>query len=233
MELSSLSPDVDTCACEVAPEAIPGIMGFSSVEVPRTTIHLIESNAAARASAFRLFSELGYHCEIYSTVDELMNFQPTSGILLVHEEPDGALISEALRRTREVGLPLMLVGCAKNPTTEMVVAAMHKGAQFYFELPFDPRKMEPALASLSAKSKAEQRSLELRAAARAKTERLSPREREVIGFVVEGHSNKSIARLLGLSPRTVEIHRTKAMSRLDVQNSSEAVRTWLIGNGNL
>lgn len=231
--MSSISPDADGYACEVALDAIPGMLDFSSADTQRTTIHIIESNASARASAFRLFSQLGYHCEIYSTVDELVSFQPTSGILLVHEGPGGDLVSEALMRTRAIGLPLMVVGCANNPTTEMVVAAMHQGAQFYFELPLDPRKIGPVLAKLAEQNRANQQSIELRATARAKVERLSPREREVIGFVVEGHSNKSIARLLGLSPRTIEIHRTKAMTRLGVQNSSEAVRVWLIGSGNL
>jgi DNA-binding CsgD family transcriptional regulator len=88
-------------------------------------------------------------------------------------------------------------------------------------------------AKLTEVSKSLQQSNEMRAAARAKVMRLTPREREVIGLVVEGNSNKSIARLLSLSPRTVEIHRTKAMSRLGVQNSSEAVRVWLIGSENL
>jgi len=231
MDMSSLSPVVDDSACEVAFEEIPGMLGFSSAEAQRTTIHIIESNVSARASAFRLFSQLGYHCEIYASLDELVNFQPTSGILLVRDGPDGDLVYEALKRIQAAGLPLMVIGCAESPTTSMVASAMHAGAQFYFELPFDAHKIGPVLAKLAATSKVEQQSSELRANARAKVERLSPREREVIGYVVEGHSNKSVARLLGLSPRTIEIHRTKAMSRLGVQNSSEAVRVWLIGNG--
>lgn len=231
--MSSLSPDADGYVCEVALDAIPGMLDFSSADAQRPTIHIVESNASERASAFRLFSQLGYHCEIYSAVDELVSFQPTSGIILVHEGPSGDLVSEALRRTGAIGLPLMVIGCARNPTTEMVVAAMHQGAQFYFELPLDLRKIGPVLAKLVEENKTNQHLLELRATARAKVDRLSPRERQVIGFVVEGHSNKSIARLLGLSPRTIEIHRTKAMTRLNVQNSSEAVRVWLIGSGNL
>ena len=231
--MSSLSSGLDDFACDVAPEAIPGLLDYSLAPAPRMTIHIIESNAAARASAFRLFSQLGYHCEIYSTVEELMSYQPTSGILLIDEGAGGDLVVTALKRIWEVGLPLMVVGCAKNPTIDMVVAAMHAGAHYYLELPFDARKIGPVFAKLTEVSKSLQQSNEMRAAARAKVMRLTPREREVIGLVVEGNSNKSIARLLSLSPRTVEIHRTKAMSRLGVQNSSEAVRVWLIGSENL
>ena len=230
MEMTSFLPDADAAAYEVAIETIPGILDFSCAEVQRTTIHIVESNAAARAGAFRLLTQLGYHCEIYSTVDELMSYHPASGILLVHEGPGGDLVGMALKRTRESGLPLMVVGCAKNPTTEMVVTAMNAGAQFYFELPFDPRKIGPVLTDLSNANKIKQQSNEMRAAARSRVGLLSPRERQVLGLVVEGNSSKVIARLLGLSPRTVEIHRTRAMSRLGVQNASQAVRIWLIGN---
>ena len=53
---------------------------------------------------------------------------------------------------------------------------------------------------------------------------LSPREREVLGLLVAGKPNKLIARDLGLSPRTVEVHRARLMARLGVGSLAEAVR---------
>ena len=57
------------------------------------------------------------------------------------------------------------------------------------------------------------------------------REREVVGLMANGQTNKEIGRTLGISPRTVEIHRTNALSKLAARHSSEAVRLWLEAGG--
>ena len=61
-------------------------------------------------------------------------------------------------------------------------------------------------------------------------QRLSQRERQVLEFLVEGFSNKEIARRLDLSPRTVEIHRMHMFGILNARNSAEAVRIWYAAN---
>jgi FixJ family two-component response regulator len=63
--------------------------------------------------------------------------------------------------------------------------------------------------------------------ARARLERLSPREREVLSRIVEGDSNKQIARLLGLSARTVETHRAHLFEKLQVQSLAELIRLYI------
>ena len=60
--------------------------------------------------------------------------------------------------------------------------------------------------------------------ARNKIAMLSPREREVLDWLAEGCSNKMIGRELGISPRTVEIHRANLMSKLGTDHSAQAVR---------
>lgn len=233
MEMSSLFPHVEGSAGGFAFEVIPDMSGLSRTDLQRPTIHILESNAAERAAAFRLISQFGYHCEIYSTVDEFISYKPTSGILLAHDGPGENSIAAVLNRTREIGLPLMVIGCSKSPSTDMVVLAMRAGAQYYFELPFDQQTIGPVLATLAEASKILQKSHEARVNARSKVRRLSPRENQVIALIVEGNGNKAIARELGLSPRTIEIHRSKAMSRLGAQNASEAVKIWLLGNEDL
>ena len=56
---------------------------------------------------------------------------------------------------------------------------------------------------------------------------LSPREREVLDQLAEGHANKAIAQVLQISPRTVEIHRASMMRKLGANHAAEAVRLWL------
>jgi DNA-binding NarL/FixJ family response regulator len=54
--------------------------------------------------------------------------------------------------------------------------------------------------------------------------RLTPRERQVLSLVAEGLSNKAIARQLGISPKTVEIHRSNVMSKMEVTSSGALIR---------
>ncbi len=64
----------------------------------------------------------------------------------------------------------------------------------------------------------------MRDAARAYIARLTAREHQVLMLLAAGHPNKEVARMLGLSPRTVEIHRARMMARLGVQSFAAAVR---------
>jgi FixJ family two-component response regulator len=229
MEMSSLKSTMDSDVQEVLPDSLPDILAFAPADLPRFTIHIIDGDITDRASTFRLFSEFGYHCEIYSNLSELIAFRPTSGVAVVHERPGETTVAMAVEQTRAAGLGLTIAGCAKSPTIDSVIAAMQAGAQHYFVMPFVRSKVEIALKALMAVNKAHQQTNELRAQALVKLRRLSVRERQVVGLLVDGHSNKSIARILDISPRTVEIHRMKAMGKLGAQSASEAVRIWLVG----
>jgi|SRR6185436_11633326 len=55
-------------------------------------------------------------------------------------------------------------------------------------------------------------------------ERLTPRERQVLGEIVRGSSNKQIGRLLEVSPRTIEVHRARIMTKLGAKNAADLVR---------
>ena len=229
MDMSAVSHQVGAASCEIFLESFTEVAKLPSSNLPRATVHILDSNAADRAKTFRLFSDLDYHCEIYSTLTELIKFQPSSGILIVHERPGGETITEALKQTHEAGLALTIVGCSKNPSLDIVISAMKAGARHYFELPFVSSKVAPVLTALTEVNRAEQKTNELRASALVRLRGLSARERQVVELMVSGKSNKAIARLLTISPRTVEIHRMKAMAKLGAQNASDAVRIWLIG----
>jgi two-component system, LuxR family, response regulator FixJ len=102
------------------------------------------------------------------------------------------------------------------------VRAMKAGAVDFVEKPFDDGALlaavEAALRSPKASGAAGASDAAERVAA------LSPREREVLDLLIAGKPNKLIARDLGLSPRTVEVHRARLMARLGVGSLAEAVR---------
>jgi two-component system response regulator FixJ len=109
----------------------------------------------------------------------------------------------------------------------LAVRAMKAGALDFIEKPFAAEtildKAKSALNWLGAPRQVD----ELTATAIARLRLLSPREREVLDGLLTGLSNKSIAFELGISPRTVEIHRARVMEKMGVRSLSELVRMGL------
>ena len=106
----------------------------------------------------------------------------------------------------------------------MAVRAMKNGALDFIEKPFEKALLvamvEEAFALLGRAGRRSSRAEQ----ARARLATLTGREREVLEGMVRGHPNKTIGFDLGISPRTVEIHRAHLMIKLEVSNLSEALR---------
>jgi FixJ family two-component response regulator len=102
----------------------------------------------------------------------------------------------------------------------------------FLEKPFDDNKL---LAAVDQAIDTSRRAAEASAAARAAEERvarLTAREREVLDAMVAGHASKEIARELGVSPRTVEVHRARVMEKMGARSVPELVHlVHALGNG--
>jgi two-component system response regulator FixJ len=106
----------------------------------------------------------------------------------------------------------------------LAVRAMKAGAIDFIEKPFEKATMLSALEQgFGCIGESDLRRLRAQEAA-TRLEVLSPRERDVLRGLVDGLPNKTIAYDLGISPRTVEIHRANLMTKLDVKSLSEALR---------
>ena len=129
---------------------------------------------------------------------------------------------ELLRRLKQGGFRGPVVVMTAHGDVPTAVRAMKAGAVDFIEKPFDDGALlaavEAALQSPQASGAAGAGDAAERVAA------LSPREREVLDLLIAGKPNKLIARDLGLSPRTVEVHRARMMARLGVGSLAEAVR---------
>jgi FixJ family two-component response regulator len=119
-------------------------------------------------------------------------------------------------------LPVIVMGESGGGAL-FAVRAMKAGAVDYLEMPCSSETLLSAVATALAdvQGAAERdRSLEL---ARSRIAGLSPREREVLERLMAGGTNRTIAKDLGLSPRTIELHRSNLMERLGVRTIGEAV----------
>ncbi|HMH64972.1 MAG TPA: response regulator FixJ [Rhizomicrobium sp.] len=134
------------------------------------------------------------------------------------------LQEEIIRRRMELAV-IVMTGHGDVP---LAVRAMKAGAIDFLEKPFDDETMLASVRrALVAGSQARSRSAETRAA-RDLLATLTPRERSVLDKLVQGRSNKITAHELGISPRTVEIHRAHIMDKMEAASLSDLVRVVLM-----
>jgi FixJ family two-component response regulator len=116
-----------------------------------------------------------------------------------------------------------VIATSANPSIDKAVAAMRQGAFDYLPLPVQPQRLAEAIGAAVEESENIRTERSRQVEARGLVGRLSPREREVVGLMAAARTNKEIGRELGISPRTVEIHRTNALAKLGVGHSIAAV----------
>jgi two-component system response regulator FixJ len=148
---------------------------------------------------------------------------PPAVLLLDVKLPDGSgvdVLPEILSSTPNLAV-IMMTG---HGDVSLAVAAMKAGARDFLEKPFEPRELLGAVDRSLASSELNMARNEAERAARERLATLTPREREVLASIVEGASSKEIARRLALSPRTIETHRARVMSKTGAGSLSTLVR---------
>ena len=190
----------------------------------RPTLHIVDGSSRSRAEQARLGFELGFHCEIYSDVPEMMVCPPDHGIVLARDDGEGARVDEVLACLGRSGIWVPVVATSEDPRPGQVVAAIKAGALDYLRLPLKAERLAQAVMRIEQEAQAYGEARRKMVEARNRIASLSPREREVLDWLAEGRSNKMIARELAISPRTVEIHRANMMNKLGAHHAAEAVR---------
>lgn len=189
-------------------------------------VHLVDDDDAIRRSAGFMLKTSGYRVRTFESGNDLLknlsSLDPGC-ILLDIRMPgmDGLEVQQALK-DRGVTLPVVIMTGHGDVT--LAVQAMKAGAVDFIEKPFEKAVLlgaiEQAFERLDRSKAAKQRASE----AQVRLQALTPREREVLDGLAQGLPNKTIAYDLGISPRTVEIHRANLMTKLEVKSLSEALR---------
>jgi FixJ family two-component response regulator len=193
----------------------------------RLVIHVVDGDCRSRAEHARLVLALGHHPEVYADLDELLDRLPETGVVLVRQNAAGCDIEALFRRLEEESIWLPVIVAATDPGAAQVVAAIKSGALDFLPLPIAPGHLARSLGRVMDEAAVHGRTRQLLVDARRRVASLSRREREVIEWLSLGCSNKAIARELGISPRTVEIHRANMMVKFGARHAAEAIRVWL------
>jgi two-component system response regulator FixJ len=109
-------------------------------------------------------------------------------------------------------------------SVSLAMKVMRAGAADFLEKPFDTETLVQTIEASFEKLEQDRAAAERVGSARKRLDRLTQREKAVLERLIDGLSNKVIARELGISPRTVENHRANLMDKLEVRSLSEALR---------
>ena len=192
-------------------------------------VHVIDDDEALRDSVRLFLVNAGFEVRTYAASSEfLAAFAPgVTGCVVTDVRMPGMSGMELLADLSARGGPLPVIVVTGHADVSLAVRAMKQGAVDLLEKPF---LAEDLIAAV-------RRALELRADAnandrqiqesQAKRATLSARENEVLDRLVRGQPNKIIAYEMGISPRTVEVHRANVMKKTQAGSLSELIRMFL------
>ncbi len=194
-------------------------------------IYVVDDDPAIRRSLVRLLDAVSFQVASYATPKAFLDVAgslPGGCVLLDVRMPEmNGFEVQARLRLINPDLPVIVVTAQGDVQT--AVRAMKAGAADFIEKPYSDDDLIAAIESALKTGAAQGRTDDIARAA-ALIDTLSPRERQVLEALVAGQQNKVIAFDLGISVRTVEIHRSRMMDRLGVHQVAEAVRLLVLAS---
>jgi two-component system response regulator FixJ len=193
-------------------------------------VHVVDDDDAVRSSLAFVLDSAGMTARTYDSAAQFLETcgPEVSGCVVTDVRMPDINGLELIRRLRAMGVQIPVIVMTGHGDVSLAVEAMKEGVLDFLEKPFDDevflRAVGHALNSglRTAHEDADRRRFQAMLAT------LSPRETEVLHGVVEGKSNKEIARDLGISPRTIEVYRAHVMSKTGSGSLSELVRMALL-----
>jgi two-component system, LuxR family, response regulator FixJ len=189
------------------------------------TVHVVDDDAAVRRSLERLLDAAGFRAVSYETPMAFLASAPglSSGCVLLDVRMPGMDGLTLQARLAKLDNHLPVVVMTGQGDVQTAVRAMKAGAVDFIEKPYDDEVLVKAIELALSLPRQSDRNREAAEAAQ-RVAALSPRERQVLDALVAGRPNKVIAYNLGISARTVEVHRARMMERLGVRQLAEAIR---------
>jgi len=193
-------------------------------------VYIVDDDGAIRESLSALLEAYGYIVGTFASARHFLHAAPTlrTGVLITDvrmPDMDGLELQQRLAE-RTLKFPLIVI--TAHADVPLAVRAMKAGAVDLLEKPFPIQMVVDSVAlavdQIAATSAEDQSQGALRATAAARLTELSPREREVLDGLLNGLPNKLIAYQLGISARTVEIHRARVMEKTRARSLSELIR---------
>lgn len=196
----------------------------------RLTVFVIDDDASVRDSLALMLGLAGYRTAVFADAEAFLDAW--------REDWVGCVVTD-LRLPRQSGIELQSALRARGSVLPVIVitahgdvpsarAAFRARAVDFLEKPFDDAQMRTAIEAAFALETQRLQQEQARSADVEKLAQLTDRERDVLELAAQGLHAKEIAASLNISPRTVEVHKTRIMAKLGVRNVAELVRFALV-----
>jgi len=190
------------------------------------TVFVVDDDTSVRTALKRLIQSVGFQVETFDSAQAFLEHGSHDGpaCLILDVRMPGMSGIELQQKLTRVGLGMPIVFITGHGNIPMSVKAMKAGAVDFIEKPFEDQKLIDAINLAIKKNKkfrteqAEIKDLQRR------VDSLTPREQEVFILVVSGMLNKQIAFDLGMSEKTVKVHRARVMDKMKAKSLADLVR---------
>jgi len=189
-------------------------------------IHLIDDDAAVRESLSLLIATVGLRVQTWADPQAFVSGFDRQGIgaIVLDVRMPGISGLSVLGDLMAQGVDQPVILLTGHGTVDMCRRAFKAGAAEFLEKPVDDEQLIEVLQNAVRQHVQSRARHQADRQARERYAQLSEREREVMGLIVEGLTNKEIGRALSLSPRTVETHRANLFAKLQASSLAQLIR---------
>ena len=189
-------------------------------------VQLVDDDAAVRDALALLIGTVGLRVRAWADPLQFLDERDRDaiGVIVLDVRMPGLGGLAVLERLQAAGADQPVVMLTGHGTVELCRRAFKSGAAEFLEKPVDDQLLLDTLQQAVRQHVRSRQHARADREARERFARLSEREREVLGFIVEGLTNKEVGRALGLSPRTVETHRAHLFDKLPAPSLAHLVR---------
>lgn len=187
-------------------------------------VHVVDQDSRRRALIAYELAESAMRAEVYENLTEFERFAPPTGLVLLNVDAGIKALNDLKDYFRSRGNFLPVATYSTFVDVRLIVECVQNGAADYLAWPIISDDVLDTIDRCAKRGGGQADVEGRRASARLAVAELSARERQVLEFMVRGLSNKETAAILGISSRTVEIHRGNVIKKLGARNTPEAVR---------
>jgi FixJ family two-component response regulator len=189
-----------------------------------TNLYIVDDEAAIRDALSLFTSMAGFSVSVFSNAEDFLTVinSESTGCVILDIQLGGMSGLQVLEQVKELAPHLACIVITAHAEVRTARQAFLLGAVDFIEKPYDPQELMNSLqtAMLEIKRQKKQNSLQLGD--------LTPRETEIRNHLLEGRSNKEIASLLHISPRTVEVHKSRVLEKLGQSSVIQLIRSTLL-----